>query len=66
MTLFTHNSRIGRLAMIAAAIAIVALAALGAPAVTEAAGGAQAAAAPDNVLHSIGQFFFRMLRFIFG
>ena len=66
MTLLTHDARIGRLALIAAAIAIVALAALGAPAVTEAAGGAQAGAAPDNVLHSIGQFFFRLLRFIFG
>ena len=40
------NARIGKLAMIAAAVAIVAFAALGAPAVTEAAGVGQAAA--DN------------------
>ena len=66
MTLFTLNIRIERLALIAAALAIVALAALGAPAVTEAAGGAQAAAAPDNVLHAIGRFFFNLLHFIFG
>lgn len=42
------NARIGRIAMIAAALAIVALAALGAPAITEAAGGGQAAAITNN------------------
>ena len=40
------NARIGKLAMIAAAVAIVAFAALGAPAAAEAAGVGQAAA--DN------------------
>ena len=42
------NARIGRIAMIAAALAIVALAALGTPAITEAAGGGQAVASADG------------------
>ncbi len=67
MTLLALNSRIGKLALIAAAIAIVALATLGAPGAAEASGGMQTAAAtPDNVLHSIGQFFFNLIRFLFG
>ena len=52
MTLLALNlnlhARIGRIAMIAAALAIVALVALGAPAITEAAGGGQAAAVANG------------------
>ena len=42
------NARIGKLALIAAAIAIAAIAAFGAPAVMEAAGGGQAQASADG------------------
>ena len=42
------NARIGKLALIAAAIAIAAISAFGAPAVMEAAGGGQAAASADG------------------
>ena len=49
MTLLTlNNLRIGKLALIAAALAIALLAALGAPGITEAAGGAQAGAIADS------------------
>ena len=46
MTMLTIDARIGKLALIAAAVA-VALIAFGAPAVTEAAGGAGAGASAD-------------------
>lgn len=42
------NARIGKLALIAAALAIVAIAALGAPAVMEAAGNGHAAAVANS------------------
>ena len=48
LTALNLNARIGKLALIAAAIAIFAFAALGGVAVTEAAGGAQAAAVANN------------------
>ena len=48
LTALNLNARIGKLALIAAAIAIFAFAALGGVAVTEAAGGGQAQAAADG------------------
>lgn len=48
LTALNLNARIGKLALIAAAIAITAFAALGGVAVTEAAGGGQAMATADG------------------
>ena len=57
MTMFTPDARIGRLALIAAAVAI-ALIAVAAPASMEAAGPAQTAApASDSWLGVFGLFF---------
>ena len=62
MTLLLLNTRIGQFALAAAAVAMI-LVAFGAPAVTEAAGSAQTAAAAEGASED---FIFTLLIIIFG